>query len=254
MIKKIFRTENDLANLSHRRIQAATVSPNVDYRYKIVDKPWGYEYLLFENLAVAIWILFIKFGHSTSLHCHPQKLTSLILLGGQATISTLSDSFALNEKDALIIDAGVFHSTAATSHDGILLMEIETPPNKHDLVRLKDEYGRRDMGYEKNSISINDLSKNNYCDFHNVNIDAEIIDNRVVLGQRSFYLCKNNWETMISEVKNERTLMCLLDNKSTAVDGNVCLKTGEIIEITEFNELMPAKKAELQDKILLLLK
>ena len=28
-------------------------------------------------------------------------------------------------------------------------MEIETPVNKRDLVRLKDKYGRKGKGYEK---------------------------------------------------------------------------------------------------------
>ena len=51
-----------------------------------VKKPWGYEYLVYENQEVALWYLYIKDKHSTSMHCHPNKTTGLILLDGRATI------------------------------------------------------------------------------------------------------------------------------------------------------------------------
>lgn len=253
MIKKIFRTENDLANLSSRRIQTASGASNVDYRRKIVGKPWGYEYLLFENNAVAIWILFIKFRHSTSLHCHPQKLTSLVLLGGRATISTLTDEFFLSEKDAIIIDAGVFHATMATASDGILLMEIETPPNKHDLVRLRDEYGRRDLGYEKESTPIDDLDKNNYCDFHNVNCDLAVIDARATIGKRNLYISKNNIEKILVDLVDAGTKVCLIDKNLVAMCDSLSMKTGEIVDVDEFRQIIAKHGDKLKNKILLLL-
>ena len=61
MIKKIFRSELDLDNLSLKRsIPVEQVGKNLDYKKKVVSKPWGYEYLMFENEYVAIWILFLK--------------------------------------------------------------------------------------------------------------------------------------------------------------------------------------------------
>ena len=44
---------------------------------KIVKKPWGKEYLIFQNNVVAIWLLSIEPGKNTSLHCHPTKKTGL---------------------------------------------------------------------------------------------------------------------------------------------------------------------------------
>ena len=40
-----------------------------------------------------------------------------------------------------MIRRGLFHSTKAIS-DEALIFEIETPKDKHDLVRLNDSYGR----------------------------------------------------------------------------------------------------------------
>ncbi len=44
-----------------------------DYSKVIVKKPWGYEYLVFENEFVAIWMLHIVRKRKTSMHCHPKK-------------------------------------------------------------------------------------------------------------------------------------------------------------------------------------
>lgn len=119
-----------------------------DYRNCVVRKPWGYEYLIFENDKVAVWFLKINRDHSTSMHCHPQKKTALIILSGTAFCNTLEHRNYLSDFDALIIDKGAFHSTKATSQEGLELIEIESPPNKTDLLRLNDAYGRERDGYE----------------------------------------------------------------------------------------------------------
>ena len=44
------------------------------YSNKIVNKPWGYEYVIYSNSdKLAITLVKINYGHKTSLHCHPQK-------------------------------------------------------------------------------------------------------------------------------------------------------------------------------------
>lgn len=125
----------------------ANVQPNT-YKGRVVVKPWGYEFLVFENKVVAVWLLYIKKGYSTSMHCHPQKKTSLILLSGNAMSNTFLQRRYLRGGDAIIIEKGVFHSTKTLSDDGVFLLEIETPPNKVDLIRLEDRYGRETLGYE----------------------------------------------------------------------------------------------------------
>lgn len=150
MIKRVGLSQKDILTLDkllkHRSVSEKT-QPK-DYRNKVVLKPWGYEYLIFENEHVAIWFLHIKNGHSTSMHCHPQKKTCLMLLSGGALCNTFEHRNYLDSIGAVVIDKAVFHSTKALTNDGIDVIEIEIPPNKTDLVRLNDEYGREQCGYE----------------------------------------------------------------------------------------------------------
>jgi len=124
----------------------------LNYKNNIVKKPWGYEYLVYGNEHVGLWFLYIKHNHSTSMHCHPNKTTGLILLDGEATVSFLSNSVDISPKEKLMIRKGLFHSTTAKSTQGICLLEIETPRDKHNLVRLEDKYGRQGKPYEDSSF------------------------------------------------------------------------------------------------------
>jgi len=136
-VKRIPLSFEDIENI--KSVQRKQVA---HYKDKVVVKPWGYEFMFYSNEYVAIWLLHIKKGHSTSMHCHALKTTSLALLSGEAECNSLH----LSGGDSLIIDAGAFHSTKAL--DDIFLVEIESPPNKLDLIRLDDKYGRRERGYE----------------------------------------------------------------------------------------------------------
>jgi len=119
-----------------------------DFEQVIVNKPWGYEYLMFGDDAIGVWCLHINPGERTSLHCHPLKKTGLILLSGEAEISFLNDSVRLRAPDKIMLRAGLFHSTCALSPDGAIVIEVETPRHKTNLVRLEDKYGRRQAPYE----------------------------------------------------------------------------------------------------------
>ena len=54
----------------------------------------------------------------------------------------------LKAPDKLMIRPGLFHSTKALSKKDSIVLEIETPINKNDLVRYKDNYGRENKPYE----------------------------------------------------------------------------------------------------------
>ena len=113
-----------------------------DYSNLLVHKPWGYEYLFYENKYVAIWCLHIMEGQATSLHCHPNKKTGLIMLAGEATLSFLNDTVEMKPLSRHILRKGLFHSTEATKGE-VIMLEIETPPKKEDIVRFEDKYGRK---------------------------------------------------------------------------------------------------------------
>lgn len=120
----------------------------------IVRKPWGYEYLAYKNQEVALWLLHILPGERTSMHCHPNKSTGLIVLSGEAEINFIADSKRLRAPAKQMIRRGLFHQTYAVGPDPVLLFEIETPVDKDDLVRLRDNYGRKDSGYEDHRFEL----------------------------------------------------------------------------------------------------
>lgn len=146
MIKKLGQSVLDKQYISLRKYSASPIS--ADYKHLVVTKPWGYEYLLFENSETEAWHLSVNYQRSTSMHCHPNKKTALVVLEGRALFSSLNESWELMPMDTMIIDAGVFHSTQGISKEGLRLLEFETPPMKHDLLRLEDKYGRTHSGYE----------------------------------------------------------------------------------------------------------
>ncbi|MFZ1983530.1 MAG: hypothetical protein WAU91_03900 [Desulfatitalea sp.] len=156
-IKRIVASEKDVQQLNGRGQTAARQNEQpIDYRDRVVIKPWGYEFLVFDNGHVAIWFLHIRKDHATSMHCHPSKKTALTLLSGKALCNTFRSRNFLNPSDTVIIDPAVFHSTKALSPDGICLVEVESPPGKLDLVRLEDNYGREGCGYEGCSQMVTD--------------------------------------------------------------------------------------------------
>jgi hypothetical protein len=114
----------------------------------VVPKAWGEEYMVFQNEGLAIWLLKINKGESTSLHCHPNKKTGLICLNDEIEVNFLSGINCLGRRDKMMIWPGVFHSSSAIGAIDAYVLEVETPNNKQDLVRLKDKYGREDSGYE----------------------------------------------------------------------------------------------------------
>jgi len=157
----------------------------VNFDNIIVTKPWGSEYLCYRNNDVAIWLLEITNGHKTSMHCHPMKNTGFVVLEGHAELSFLRNSIPLNGLDKIHICKSRFHSTAAITDCKIL--EIETPEDKYDLVRLDDEYGREGKSYEgeksyqaknKNCVSISEPEINpKTLKIFNCNLDHFFINN-----------------------------------------------------------------------------
>ena len=93
MIHKVVQRESDQEYLSKSLSEPRDADQKgtriVNYSDVIVKKPWGYEYLIFENDFVAIWMLQIIRKRRTSMHCHPNKKTGLVLLSGNATTCNL---------------------------------------------------------------------------------------------------------------------------------------------------------------------
>jgi len=149
--------KNALKNLNYQHLVC-----NIDFKDLLVSKPWGSEYLIFENEFCAIWILDINYMENTSMHCHPQKETSLVCIDGEVSCNTLNQSYKLKALDGIRFSKKVFHQTQSISKKGSCILEIETPVNKFDLVRINDTYGRQGKEYEdkKHYKKVNDLTLN----------------------------------------------------------------------------------------------
>ena len=226
MIKRIYVSEIDRDNLSKHKTIEGGPRDTFDYRNLVVKKPWGYEYLLFENDFVAIWVLHLKKGQRTSMHCHPLKKTSLVVLSGIAQSSTLSEWFDLEALDGLIIENGVFHTTKAST-DEVFVMEMETPPNKKDLVRLKDSYGREGKGYEGTNMMSRELHKFKHLFFEKKDIIKQLKKriNNVHLQMR--YCSSDEFEKELDQ-RERKKIYSILEEKIINVENKELFGAGNI--------------------------
>ena len=196
----------------------------VNYRNIKVKKPWGSEYLIYQNNTVAIWLLKIKKGQNTSLHCHPAKKTGLILLTGEATVELgFYNTKKLKAPAKLMIRPGLFHSTKALSKDGITLLELETPVDKEDLVRYKDEYGREEKPYEGKESMVN-LKKNDIIFGEPENgrtLEYNFNSTKVTIEKHT------NTESIINRSKD--TIIAIIDGGMISKNGSFVLCPGDII-------------------------
>lgn len=128
---------------------------NAYYDNRLVFKPWGHEHVVYRYRNIlSVTLLNINPTKSTSLHCHPNKKTGFVLLNGKALIQLglwKSERKIYKSPSKLMIRTGLFHSIKCVSKKPLLALEFETPINKNDLVRFKDNYGRAKKPYEGKS-------------------------------------------------------------------------------------------------------
>ena len=168
------------------------------YKDVIVKKPWGYEYLAYENEYVGLWFLKINENQKTSFHCHPHKTSGLLVLRGEAKVSFFDNEYIVKAGQKIMVRKGLFHSTKSVSEKGTLIFEIETPKEKSDLVRLNDIYGRTAKPYEgKSEESIKDetckwivnpkVGLPNIYDFLDIKIKVENLSSIDELNKKKDY-------------------------------------------------------------------
>ena len=209
--------------------QICQLSQPDNYQDMVVLKPWGHEFLVFRNDLVAIWFLHINRNHATSMHCHPTKQTSLVVLRGDALCNTFRNRNFVTKGNCLILKEGVFHCTKALSLSGINLLEIETPPDKLDLVRLSDGYGRSKHGYEGLSqMEMEDLSNYDYFSF-----TEDMFQGGSHFDKKNDYgIIVNNYddaEKLLKDLKvNPRCSFCVCKGSINDINGNSLLGIGEV--------------------------
>ncbi len=229
-VRNISISQKDKRHLKTARLSQGERSEQEQpdsYENMVVIKPWGYEFLVFENEWVAIWFLYIRKDHSTSMHCHPNKKTSLTVLSGKALCNTFRQRNFMSAGDSLIISEAVFHSTKALSLDGIALIEVETPPEKEDLVRLQDSYGRENCGYEGCSkMTSKNLDEFNFFSFNHQNCNGKTynINNRFSISMES-YLSPKKFEASFRP--DPDSMYCVCKGSLLGWDDTIILDVGE---------------------------
>ncbi len=189
------------------------------YSNKIVYKPWGHEYVIYnERSKIAITLVHIKYKHKTSLHCHPKKKTGFIILSGKALVQIgiyKENSKIFFPLSRLVFRSGLFHSIKSISKEGVYALEFETPYKKEDLIRLRDNYGRQYKNYEGKNFT-KKISNLNLIKFRKPKINKRFMYNF------------NDIEVFLETINNLKNLKLKNDNSSSAIlNGSILDKKGQ---------------------------
>ncbi len=236
MLKKIITSPQDEAHIQRLPHHESEEIDSTDYSNTLVNKPWGYEYMAFKNNDVCIWILFIKEGYQTSMHCHPNKKTALIVLSGTALFENLNSRTIIDAGQGVFIEKKVFHSTKAISSPGIIVMETETPVNKGDLLRLNDAYGRAGKGYEGTEYMVPRESQTHYS-FHDEKNDA-YHNLEKMFGQCSLTIRKYQEPELLKQHihSSSADIICSLKGKIFNHKGECIVDIGEMSSVAELQQ------------------
>ena len=213
------------------------------YDSRVVYKPWGYEYTIYRNLNhLSITLLKINHNKSTSLHCHPNKKTGFILISGKALIQlglwkNTAEYYKAPSK--LMIRTGLFHSTKAVSKNGVFALEFESPVDKNDLVRFKDNYGRETRPYEGKKFT--KKIQSNFIKFKKPQLNKYQI---YQIGKIKISLeVHKNFKKLVN--KKNSVIFAILDGKIIDKQGKNVLSYGDIIKtgtLKKLSEVFKIKK------------
>lgn len=229
--KKIVPVKEEHVITEDSEIALRQNSLEENYFKKIYKKPWGYEFLAYQNKNVGIWILTINKDQRTSLHCHFKKSSIIICLQGVAKIDTYNGYEILHIGDVLYADLRTFHGLGSYT-DTCVLMEIElyndqvTFTDKDDLLRIRDMYCREKTGYGNSvqELIVTDEILKTYTHFKfDENTSIPVGDTRVTVRDT------------ITDIQNlNNKLIFLLDGKLRS--NNQILYSGSFI--TDINDYL----------------
>ena len=127
-----------------------------------------------------------------------------------------------------MIARGLFHQITSISKSGLLALEFETPVDKKDLIRFRDDYGRQKKTYEGKKFT--------------KRINSELIKFKKPLPNknREYYLgdCKlylevhKNFKKILKNKPN--TLFAVLCGAVTDSYGRKVLEYGDVVKTMDF--------------------
>ena len=113
---------------------------------------------------------------------------------------------------------------------------MESPPNKKDLVRLKDAYGREDQGYEGVSQMSKNLDAYTYVDFHTYSNGKKM---EKLLDHTLLTIASHSYTKDVGDCINKARgeLLCLLKGKLHDGDGRLILSAGEVVSVSSLRSM-----------------
>ena len=183
---------------------------------------------------LCVTLLSIDYDKTTSLHCHPKKKSGFILVSGKALFQLglwKKRSEVHSSPSKRMIARGLFHSIKALSKNGLLALEFETPVNKNDLVRFKDDYGRQQKSYEGKKFTKNIGSK--FIKFKKPKLGTKQTYkiNKVKISLE----VHKNFKKLIRNTMN--TIFGILDGAIVDRHGRHVLSYGDIIRTNDLKTL-----------------
>ena len=106
-----------------------------------VPKPWGHEMIFAHAKKYVGKILVIEKGHRLSRQLHRVKHESLMVLRGRLKLTLGKGTQIVGPGTAFTIPPKTIHRFEAPK-GRVTLIEVSTPELR-DVVRLRDDYGRR---------------------------------------------------------------------------------------------------------------
>ena len=147
-VVRCLRADIEATEKTLHLVRPAPAGGDLSYLDRLIPKPWGSEFRVYEDALTEAWWLHITAKHRTSLHCHPHKLTAVLCLEGKGTLNTSTGAqHALEPGVVLQVEPGAYHRSAS-SDKALTLIEIETPKDKFDLLRIDDDYREVTEPYE----------------------------------------------------------------------------------------------------------
>ncbi|MFL2886621.1 MAG: hypothetical protein ACJZ4H_01255 [Candidatus Pelagibacter sp.] len=205
-----------------------------------VLKPWGSEYTIFRNSISSTKLLRIDYNKSTSLHCHPVKKTGFILIKGEVNVDLgFYNSKKMLPASRLMIRPGLFHCTKNLNKETATILEIETPIDKDDLVRFKDNYGRENKPYEDNNSTTELEDKDPVFEEPEINSF-----NKYVVDNITIEIIKTNDLKRLQNMK-KNSIIAVLEGGLESADNQLVLSPGDIVgmdTIKKLTEVFSIKK------------
>lgn len=206
----------------------------------VYRKPWGWEFEACFSSSFSLWILCINPNNQTSLHCHVKKTTGYIVLEGRVEVEFLSSKLVFGAGDSINLRPGVFHRTRALESKAFVL-EIESPNNKDDLLRLEDGYDRNnnlidheDKIYDKSLNEFQLLVKSQLNTENSIGIQIGSVYLKVIRDSINKVIESKDWD-----------LISLLDGKCPLIKSNDSItepsifSTGHIARIQVLRRMAP---------------